>query len=208
MIQDIWQELSVNMTGQRVCLEPLAAEHEDELFEAARPPEIWELTQMQPTGGHGTDDRGAFHEDFRAILRSAVEGIRVPFATRDVSTNTLIGSTSYCNLRPQHRGLEIGWTWLTPSAWGTGANIESKLMLLRHAFEVLGCQRVEFETDALNERSRRALEALPAHFEGVLRDWKLRPDGRRRSSALYSILDNEWPEVARNLRARLAKHGH
>jgi RimJ/RimL family protein N-acetyltransferase len=99
---------------------------------------------------------------------------------------------------------EIGWTWLTPSVWGSGANIEAKLLQLRYAFTQLACIRVEFETDQENTRSRRALEALPAYFEGILRDWRILPDGRRRSSAYYSILDHEWPDVQTNLEHRLA----
>jgi RimJ/RimL family protein N-acetyltransferase len=135
--------------------------------------------------------------------RCPSRGTEARFVTRDAHTGRLIGSTSFCTLRPEHRGLEIGWTWLTPSAWGTGANAEAKLVQLRHAFTQLGCQRVEFETDELNIRSRRALEALPAQFEGVLRDLQLLPDGSRRSSAFYSILASEWPAVEERLQRRV-----
>jgi RimJ/RimL family protein N-acetyltransferase len=107
-------------------------------------------------------------------------------------------------LRPEHAGLEIGWTWLNPAAWRTAANAEAKLMMLRHAFEALRCQRVEFSTHASNERSRAALSALPAQFEGVKRDDRILPDRSRRSSAVYSILDREWPAVAANLTTRVA----
>jgi len=99
--------------------------------------------------------------------------------------------------------LEIGWTRLGPSAWGRGLNAEAKLLQLRGAFEELDVQRIEFETDEQNHRSRRALEALPARFEGIMRDWKLLADGRRRSSAVYSILDHEWPAVEDNLLRRI-----
>ena len=114
-----------------------------------------------------------------------------------------IGSTRYLTLRPEHRGLEIGWTWNASSAWGTGANAEAKLLLLRHAFETLGCMRVEFKTDALNERSRAALEALPARFEGIFRKHMLVRDGALRDSAYYAITDDEWPAVRANLERRL-----
>ena len=144
---------------------------------------------------------GAWFED---ALRAREEGTRAPFATLDARTGVPIGSTSFMTLRPEHAGLEIGWTWLNPAAWRSGANAEAKLLLLRHAFEALGCQRVEFSTNELNERARRALEALPAQFEGVKRDDRLLHDGNRRSSAIYSILDREWPDVAANLGARVA----
>ena len=201
----MWKDISTELVGELVTLEPLALDHETELFKAAKPAQIWEFTQIHPTSDRGHSDLTAFRKDFAITLASAITGERVPFATRDNSTKRLIGSTSYCTLRPRHRSLEIGWTWLTPSAWGTGANAEAKSLMLQHAFEVVGCQRVEFETDALNKRSRRALEALSATFEGVLRDRNLVGD-RRRSSAVYSILDHEWPVVRESLAARIARH--
>ncbi len=144
-------------------------------------------------------------ENFRVWFDDAIAasqtGAQAAFATLDARTGALIGSTRYLTLRPEHRGLEIGWTWLTRSAWGTGANVEAKLLLLEHAFERLGCQRVEFQADARNERSRAALTALPARFEGILRKHRLVP--RPRDSAYYSILDDEWPEVRANLWRRL-----
>ncbi len=111
----------------------------------------------------------------------------------------MIGSTRYLALRPEHRSIEIGWTWLTPAAWGTGANVEAKLLMLEHAFERLGCLRVELKTDARNERSRGAMAALPAQFEGVHRKHMLVRGGERRDSAWYSVLDDEWPAVRANL---------
>ena len=117
----------------------------------------------------------------------------------------MLGSTRYLALRPEHRSLEIGWTWLTPEAWGTGANIEAKLLMLGDAFERLGCLRVELKTDARNERSRGAMAALPAQFEGVHRKQMLVRDGLRRDSAWYSVIDDEWPEVRANLLRRLGR---
>jgi RimJ/RimL family protein N-acetyltransferase len=109
-------------------------------------------------------------------------------------------------LRPEHRGLEIGWTWLTRSRWSAGANVEAKLLQLEHAFERHTCMRVEFKTDARNDRSRHALEALPARFEGIFRKHMLFADdpGRVRDSAYYAITDDDWPAVRANLRRRLA----
>ena len=119
----------------------------------------------------------------------------------------IAGSTSYLSLAPEHLRLEIGNTWLHPSAWGTGANVEAKYLLLRHAFEVLGCRRVEFKTDALNERARGALAALPSEFEGIHRKHMVVRDGERRDSAWYAVIDDDWPEVKAALERRLAPGG-
>ena len=105
-----------------------------------------------------------------------------------------VGSTSYLSLAPEHLRLEIGNTWMNPSTWGTGANVEAKYLLLRHAFETLGCRRVEFKTDARNERARAALAALPAEFEGIHRKHMLVRDGERRDSAWYAVIDDDWPQ--------------
>ena len=133
-------------------------------------------------------------------------GLELAFATVLAETGTAVGSTRFLALRPEHRSLEIGWTWLAPSAWGTGANTEAKLLQLEHAFDVLGCRRVEFKTDALNERARPALAALPARFEGIHRKHMLVRDGENRDSAWYSVVDDEWPAVRErsgNARRRL-----
>src|SRR5207244_9673006 len=114
-----------------------------------------------------------------------------------------VGSSSYLSLAPEHLRLEIGNTWLNPSTWGTGANVEAKYLLLRHAFETLGCLRVEFKTDALNERARAALAALPAQFEGIHRSHMLVRDGERRDSAWYAVIDDDWPTVRAKLEERL-----
>jgi RimJ/RimL family protein N-acetyltransferase len=131
----------------------------------------------------------------------------VPFATLDARDGTPIGSTRYLELRPEHGVLEIGWTWLAPSAWRTGANAEAKLLQLEHAFERLGARRVEFKTDAQNERSRAALAALPAEFEGVFRKHMLVRGGENRDSAWYAIVDDDWPAVRDNLLGRLGRQG-
>ena len=116
-------------------------------------------------------------------------------------------SSSYLTIRPEQHGLEIGWTWLHPSAWRTGANLEAKLLMLGLAFDELGCMRVEFKTDARNDRSRAALEALGADFEGIFRKHMLMPVTGVRDSAYYSITDDEWPELRERLAALLARGG-
>jgi RimJ/RimL family protein N-acetyltransferase len=111
----------------------------------------------------------------------------------------VIGATRYLDIRSEHRGLEIGGTWYAVEHQRTGVNTECKYLLLRHAFEVLGCIRVQLKTDSLNERSQRAIERLGAVHEGVLRSHMIMPDGRRRDSVYYSILDSEWPRIKERL---------
>ena len=186
------------LEGQIVRLEPLAPRHADDLYEASRDPRIWRwLPIVQP----GT------REEWQAWMEVALErteaGLELAFATVLQETGAAVGSTRYLALRPEHRSLEIGWTWLAPSAWGTGANTEAKLLQLEHAFEILGCRRVEFKTDALNERARPALAGLPAQFEGIHRKHMLVREGENRDSAWYSIVDDEWPAVRDELRRRV-----
>jgi RimJ/RimL family protein N-acetyltransferase len=198
-VESGWENVARRLEGSLVVLEPLEPRHEEGLFEAAREPGIWRYLPVDASGS-----RAAFRSWFEATLAASEEGSEAAFATLDAGSGEPIGSTRYLALRPAHRGLEIGWTWLAPSYWGTGANVEAKLLMLEHAFAVLGCARVEFKTDARNERSRAALEALPARFEGIFRKHMILPTGRYRDSAYYSIVDDEWPEVRENLERRLA----
>ena len=185
------------LTGTIVRLERLRPEHEDALWEASRDPRTWQwLSFVQPQT----------RDEWRAWMEDALGGENQrSFAT--VVRGVVRGSTRFLNMRPHDRSVEIGWTWLHPDAWGTGANIEAKYLLLEHAFEQMGLLRVEFKTDAQNERSRAALAALPAQFEGVHRKHMIVRDGERRDSAWYSVLDDEWPEVKANLQRRLAARG-
>jgi len=194
----VWENLAERLEGRLVVLEPLSREHEEGLFEAAQDPEIWRWMPVD-----ATETRETFTRWLEDALARSRAGAEVAFAVLDARTGTPIGSTRYLALRPEHRGLEIGWTWLTRSAWGTGANAEAKLLLLEHAFERLGCIRVEFKTDARNERSRIALEALPARFEGVFRKHMLVRAGDVRDSAYYAITDGEWPSVRAALERRV-----
>jgi N-acetyltransferase len=190
--------LTTRLEGSLVVLEPLAEEHADELWEAAQPPQIWAWL------AHIGESRDRFDRWLRMSLEAAHAAGEGPFATRERRSGRLIGSSRYLNVRPADRALEIGWTWLTPSAWRTGANVEAKLLMLEHAFDRLGCLRVEFKTDARNERSRAALAALPAQLEGIMRKHMTVPDVGVRDSACFSIVDDEWSQVRANLGRRLA----
>jgi RimJ/RimL family protein N-acetyltransferase len=183
------ESLAVRLEGRVVALEPLGRQHIDGLREAADDDRIW---------------RWMLTRDVEAWIADALRRSddRQPFAV--LHDGSVVGSTSYMSLAPEHRRLEIGNTWMNPSMWSTGANVEAKYLLLRHAFEVVGCLRVEFKTDALNERARGALAALPAAFEGVHRRHMLVRGGERRDSAWYAVIDEDWPDVRRALEARLA----
>jgi RimJ/RimL family protein N-acetyltransferase len=194
----MWKNLASVLEGKIVRLEPLARRHEKGLFEAARDERIW---RWMPYDAGGSRQR--FHAWLEDALAASSAGTEAAFATVDAGTGEPVGSTRYLSLRPEHRGLEIGWTWLAPAHWQTGANVEAKLMMLEHAFQRLGCLRVEFKTDSRNERSRAALAALPAQFEGIFRKHMLVRGGERRDSAYYSIIDDEWPEVRGNLMRRI-----
>jgi RimJ/RimL family protein N-acetyltransferase len=184
------------LCGDLVRLEPLRREHTDGLWEASRDPRTWQwLSVVQPA------TRGELDGYVDAALAAAETGAEIPLVT--TTHEEVVGSTRYLALRPEHLTVEIGWTWLKPNAWGTGANVEAKLIMLAHAFEVWGCCRVEFKTDALNERSRGALEALGATFEGIHRKHMLVRHGEKRDSAWYAITDDEWPSVRDRLRRRL-----
>ena len=191
--------LQVNLAGSLVALEPLAPRHEQELWQAAQDGEVWSWMPV---------DAGASREDFRRwldwMLANAVAEPAAPFAVLAVESGRAIGSTMYHAIWPDHKRLEIGMTWYGAGSWRSGANVEAKLLMLEHAFG-LGYRRVEFKTDASNTRSRRALEALPAEFEGVFRKHMVVRGDQRRDSAYYSVIDDEWPAVRANLERRILR---
>ena len=145
----------------------------------------------------GNGSRQLFHEWFQSVELGFVTFL----------DDEPVGHSSYLNVRPHDRVLEIGNTWLTPAAWGTGANTETKYLLMKHAFEDEAYLRVEFKTDATNARARAALAALPAEFEGVFRKHMLVRGGERRDSAWYAVIDDDWPRVEENLERRLSRGG-
>jgi RimJ/RimL family protein N-acetyltransferase len=185
------------LDGQLVRLEPLSRGHAEGLWDASRDPRTWRwMTIAQP---RTRDELDAWVD---AALDARDAGAERPLVT--LSRARIVGSTRFLALRPEHRSVEIGWTWLHPSVWGTGVNVEAKLLMLRHAFEAWRCRRVELKTDALNARSRAAMEAMGATFEGVHRKHMLVRGGENRDSAWYSVTDDDWPRVERGLLERLA----
>jgi N-acetyltransferase len=194
----IWPPPDRPLEGSSVRLEPLVEEHREPLRSVAIHPEVWQWIDRRVTE---TDE--GFDQWFDGRLLARKMGDEFGFATVS-STGDSLGSSSYLAPRPIHDGLEIGNTWLTPSAWRGGANVEAKLLMLGFAFEELGCIRVELKTDARNERSRGAMAALPAKFEGIHRKHMQMPITGVRDSAYFSIVDEEWPAVRENLERRLA----
>jgi RimJ/RimL family protein N-acetyltransferase len=144
------------------------------------------------------------HAYVQAALQMQTDGSALPFAVIDRSFGTIVGSTRYGNIEKSHRRVEIGWTWIAGPWQRTIINTEAKYLLLKHAFEVLGCMRVELKTDSLNERSRAAILRVGAKEEGILRNHMLTQSGRIRDTVYYSILDSEWPAVKASLELKLA----
>jgi RimJ/RimL family protein N-acetyltransferase len=189
----------VTLKGRIVRLVPLSLDHVPGLAEVALDPTIWRWTIARPET----------EADVRAWAADAIAareaGRELPFATIHAATGRPIGSSRYLNIVLEHRRLEIGWTWLGRDFQRSGANREAKLLMLGHAFETLGCRRVEFKTDSNNEASRTALLGIGATFEGIFRKHIVMPGDGVRHSAWYSILDDEWPAVRAELEKSLAR---
>ena len=190
----------LTLEGAHVRLEPLALKHADDLFAVSRYPEIWELLIAPPI--QTLDEMRAWIE--KAEKQTAA-GTSIWFAIIRRADNRAVGVTSYLNISRADRGLEIGGTWLTPEVWRTAINSECKYLLLRHAFETLGCIRVQIKTDERNVRSQRAIERLGAVKEGILRKYQVTYTGHQRNTVMYSILDTEWSAVMKRLEGFLER---
>lgn len=187
----------VTLEGDMVRLEPLSEAHLEGLAEVAFDPAIWRWTLARPTDLDG----------LRAWLDTALAGLasgdEMPFATVDQATGRPIGSSRFMSIVPAHKRLEIGWTWVAPGWQRRGANQEAKYLQLRHAFEDLGANRVEFKTDSLNERANPALLSIGATFEGTFRNHMVMPEGRLRHSNYYSVIVDDWPATKAMLEGRV-----
>jgi len=186
------------LTGRFVQLEPLDELHRDGLRIAADDERIWTHMLVEPRG-----DR--FDTWFDGMLKEHRERERFAFVVRTRSKRQLIGSTSYLDIQEKHKRIEIGSTWYTPDHWQTATNPECKSLLLQHAFEVLGMNRVSLVTDLRNERSQAAIAKLGAVREGVLRSHMITKGNRIRDSVVFSIVSAEWPAIKAGLEKRLAK---
>jgi len=185
------------LEGRFVRLEALAAHHLVPLAVAAQDPAI---SAYLPVDLSRT---GAIERRAEAFAARQEQGLELPFAVTLRADGRVVGSTSYLDVSAENRSVEIGWTWYVPDVWGTSVNPEAKYLLLRHAFEDWGAIRVFFKTDARNLRSQAAIKKLGAQYEGTLRSHRLLPDGFRRDSVYFSILDHEWPAVKAGLEERL-----
>ena len=189
------------LEGGGIRLEPLADEHHEALSAAAADGRLWELWFTATPAPEG----------MRAYVSHALNGQReghmLPWAVRDLGTDSIVGSTRYHDIVREIDRVEIGYTWYAQSRQRTHVNTTCKRLLLAHAFETLECQVVGLRTDGFNFRSQRAIEALGAKKDGVIRHHGIRRDGTARDTVMYSILAHEWPDVRRHLDLRLARHG-
>jgi N-acetyltransferase len=188
----------VTLEGDGVRLQPLERSHGDGLLKAAADPQIWDFMPM------AVQDERSLKRFLDDALARAAGGTELPFTIFQKPDDTIVGSTRLLTLPMPFTGLEIGWTWHSPSVWRTGVNTECKYLLLRHAFEDLGAIRVQLKTDARNTRSQNAIERLGAKREGVLRRHQLNYSGYIRDSVYFSITDDEWPAVKQRLEGFLA----
>jgi len=183
----------VVLEGRSVRLEPMTLDHCDALSEVGLDPDIWRLTVVNPKTS------ADMREYMESGLKTVRDGSGLPFVTIARESGTVVGCTRFGNYDPANRRIEIGWTWIAKPWQRTAINTEAKYLMLSHAFENLGCVRVELKTDVLNEPSRRAMLRIGAREEGVLRKHTLMWTGRYRDSIYYSVIDEEWPEVKAKL---------
>jgi RimJ/RimL family protein N-acetyltransferase len=191
-----WVQPAV-LRGRIVRLEPLSKEHLDDLAKVAFEGDLWAWTVVQLT------DPPSLAAWLDAALANQANGTEVPFATVDQASGRAIGSTRFMSIVPEHRRLEIGWTWVGLAHQRTGANREAKLLQLTHAFETLGANRVEFKTDSLNAKANPGLLGIGATFDGTFRNHMIMPGGRLRHSNYYSVIREDWPAVKAALTAKV-----
>ena len=189
----------VILEGQHVRLVPLTLEHAEQLLEAGKHEDIWRFLPM-PQPRNLTE----MEQFIQAALDQQTLGNRLPFATIDRANGKAIGVTSYLDIQPANRGIEIGWTWLGHDYWRTPRNTEAKYLMLKHAFDTLGAIRVQLKTDSRNYISQNAIERIGAIREGVLRRHMIYPNGYIRDTVYFSIIEQEWPEVKTRLESKLA----
>lgn len=187
------------LTGQIVELRPLQQEHAQALLDAAADGQLWNM-KLTAVPGPETVDRY-----IATALEGRAGGTVMPFVIVLRETGAVVGSTRFWKIDRANRKLEIGHTWLGESVQRSPVNTEAKYLLLSHAFDVMQCVRVQFTTDELNEKSRAAILRIGAKLEGMVRHERIMPDGRKRNSVRFSIIDDEWPAVKAMLEGKLAR---
>ncbi|HUE43417.1 MAG TPA: GNAT family protein [Candidatus Sulfotelmatobacter sp.] len=189
----------VVLEGEHVRLEPLSLSHLDGLCEIGIVEDLW---RWIPTQIVATEQMKSYVE---LALTERANGVAMPFAQIERAGRRVIGSTRYMNIEKAHRRLEIGSTWIAPAWQRTAINTEAKYLLMRYAFEDLGCMRVELKTDSLNEKSRAAILRIGAKQEGIFRNHMITSTGRVRHTVYFSVIDSEWPDVKAGLERRLGR---
>lgn len=190
----------LTLRGEHISLIPLAIEHCENLIAAAKDGELWKLWYATVPSPED------MLTEIKHRLDMQIKGSMLPFTVIDNRTQLPIGMTTYMDVMPHNKRLEIGWTWYRKSAQKTAVNTECKLMLLTHAFEILGCNVVKFGANFFNHDSRRAIERLGAKFDGILRSHRIMPNGTVCDFCTYSIIKSEWPVVKVNLEVKLNAH--
>ena len=189
----------VILDGEYVRLEPLRFEHLEQLCTVGLEKSLWTLTT------NVMENSGDMRNYVETALKDFERKVALPFVTIEKSSNKIVGSTRFGNIELKHLKAEIGWTWINPKLQRSYVNTEAKLLMLTHAFDVWECIRVEFKTDALNEKSRNAILRIGAKEEGILRRHMITETGRFRDSVYFSIIDSEWEKVKTNLQNKLQR---
>lgn len=187
----------VSLEGRVVRLEPMTLDHVDALSRVGLDPSLWALTTSR------IETRADMHQYVETALAEQAAGTSLPFVTMARATGEVVGSTRFANVVHEHARAEIGWTWIAPQWQRTAVNTEAKYLMLRHAFEHMGCRRVELKTNARNARSRAAMLRIGAIEEGTLRRHMINADGSSRDSVYFSVIAEEWPDVRARLEAML-----
>lgn len=200
MVASVTELGPITLSGTHIRLEPLRPQHAPDLLAAGKSPEIWSWMMTPPL-----TSEAAVASYIAAAMKAEAAGTEYAFAVIGQMSGRVLGSTRYLDVAPAHRGVEIGSTWYRPDVWGTAVNAEAKFLLLRHAFETWGALRVQLKTDARNLRSQAAIRKLGASYEGTLRHHRVRLDGTVRDTAMFSIIDAEWPVVRAGLLRRIAE---
>lgn len=194
-----WIPHPLTLEGEHVKLIPLDEKYYNELIDVSRDKRIWEFLSIDGT------DEAALRTALKSAVLKRMSGEEYPFLIIDKANNSVIGCTRYMDMFPEHKKLEIGWTWYIPSYWGTGYNFECKLLLLTYAFETKKCVRVQLKTWDKNMRSRTAIQKIGGQFEGILRSERIRYDGIVRNTAVFSIVDSEWEQAKAELQQKAGK---